>query len=111
MTTVGYGDYSATTTLERVFVIFLMIFGVVAFTFISGALSSIITNFDQSSASLAEKLLFLNKLKVNHGISDKLYSECRQAINFDEKTTMLGLDAFIQSLPTSLSQAVTIAIH
>ena len=52
MTTVGYGDYSATTTVERVFVIFLMIFGVVAFTFISGALSSIITNFDQSSASL-----------------------------------------------------------
>jgi len=46
--TVGYGDISAETTEERVFCIGLMIIGVIAFTFISGALSSILSNYDSS---------------------------------------------------------------
>ncbi len=92
MTTVGYGDFSAKTTVERIFCIFLMMIGVVSFTFISGSLSSIISNFDQSSANIQEKLLFLNKLKLNYGIEGDLYEDCSRAIRYDEKTTMLGLD-------------------
>ena len=44
--TVGYGDLSASTTVERIFCIILMLAGVTAFTFISGALSSILSNYD-----------------------------------------------------------------
>jgi hypothetical protein len=43
MTTVGYGDQSANTTPERIFISILMICGVIVFTFISGALSSILS--------------------------------------------------------------------
>jgi hypothetical protein len=46
MTTVGYGDNYAHTTPERIFAVILMIFGVVVFTFVSGALSSILSSFD-----------------------------------------------------------------
>ena len=62
MTTVGYGDLSANTTVERIFCIFLMIFGVISFTFISGALSSILSSVDNNSSNLQEKMIFLNKL-------------------------------------------------
>mmetsp|Transcript_27296 Transcript_27296/g.36510 ORF Transcript_27296/g.36510 Transcript_27296/m.36510 type:complete len:264 (+) Transcript_27296:1271-2062(+) len=48
--TVGYGDLSASTTLERLYCIVIMIAGVTAFTFISGALSSILSNYDTSQA-------------------------------------------------------------
>jgi hypothetical protein len=48
MTTVGYGDFSGQTTFERLFVIFLMLIGVYSFTYISGALASIIQNVDSS---------------------------------------------------------------
>ena len=51
MTTVGYGDISATNTYERLFCIVLMFVGVSCFTFISGALSSILSNYDQSQAA------------------------------------------------------------
>lgn len=44
--TVGYGDVYPVTINERVFTITLMIIGVSAFTFISGALSSIISGYD-----------------------------------------------------------------
>jgi len=46
ITTVGYGDISAHTTLERLFCIFLMIIGVIAFSFATGALSSLMANSD-----------------------------------------------------------------
>ena len=52
MTTVGYGDMSAGTTVERVFCILLMVIGVIVFTFISGSLSSVLSNFDATNANL-----------------------------------------------------------
>ena len=50
--TVGYGDLSASTTLERIFCIIIMMAGVTAFTFISGTLSSIISNSDAAQSAL-----------------------------------------------------------
>lgn len=63
ISTVGYGDLSASTTLERLFCICIMLAGVTTFTFISGALSSILQNYDTSQAMLQEKLLYLGKLR------------------------------------------------
>ena len=48
ISTVGYGDMSASTDLERLYCIILMLTGVSIFTFISGALSSILSNYDNS---------------------------------------------------------------
>jgi voltage-gated potassium channel Kch len=48
--TVGYGDMSASTTLERIFCVLTMLAGVTSFTFISGALASILSNYDTSQA-------------------------------------------------------------
>jgi len=44
--TVGYGDLSASTTVERIFTIVIMLAGVTSFTFISGALASILNSSD-----------------------------------------------------------------
>lgn len=46
VSTVGYGDVSPCSIYERLFCILLMIVGACAFTFVSGALSSIISNYD-----------------------------------------------------------------
>ncbi len=45
---VGYGDISPANTLERSYVVFLMLIGVVSFSFTTGALSSIISSYDSS---------------------------------------------------------------
>ena len=42
ITTVGYGDISGSTNLEKIFCVALMIFGVVAFGLVSGALTNIL---------------------------------------------------------------------
>ena len=42
ITTVGYGDISATNTTERIVACIIMVIGVIAFSFSTGSLSSII---------------------------------------------------------------------
>ena len=64
ISTVGFGDISGSTTAERIFCIILMLIGVFSFTFVSGALASILSNFDASQAALNEKLMFLQKLRA-----------------------------------------------
>lgn len=46
--TVGFGDIHAYNVYEQVICIFLMLIGVIAFSFATGALSSIISNYDSS---------------------------------------------------------------
>lgn len=50
--TVGYGDIYPMNTLERLFCMGLMMIGVLSFTFISGALSSILQTYDFRQAAL-----------------------------------------------------------
>jgi hyperpolarization activated cyclic nucleotide-gated potassium channel 2 len=57
--TVGYGDITAISSTEKIVAVFLMIIGVIAFSFATGALSSIIANIDQSEAVLKEKMATL----------------------------------------------------
>ncbi len=54
--TVGYGDITPTNLGERFFVIFLMLIGVVSFSFSTGAIASIISSYDSSQAKLKEKM-------------------------------------------------------
>jgi hypothetical protein len=46
--TVGYGDITATNMGERIITIFLMLIGIVSFSFATGSLSSIMSNYDAS---------------------------------------------------------------
>ena len=109
--TVGYGDLSASTTIERIFCILTMLGGVMAFTFISGALSSILSNYDQHAAQLNERLLYLGKLRQQHNITSELYNDIRKALQYDSKTNTVGLDQFIQQLPMHLRLEVSEEIH
>jgi hypothetical protein len=46
ITTVGYGDIHGTCIAEKIVCIFLHLIGVLSYSFISGALTAIIFNYD-----------------------------------------------------------------
>jgi len=52
ITTVGYGDISGQNIIERIVSIILMLIGVLSFSFATGSLSSIMSNYDQANAKL-----------------------------------------------------------
>ena len=66
--TVGYGDITAISGLEKVICIFLMLIGVVAFSFATGAISSIISNQDSAESKLREKMETLQSLQDEYQI-------------------------------------------
>ena len=83
ITTVGFGDISGGTNSEKIICAALMVIGVMAFSFASGTLSSILMNLDSSSAKLKHKLGLLHDLKDEYSIPQMLYDELRSALQFD----------------------------
>ena len=50
LTTVGYGDFSITSTAEKIMTIILQLVGIISFSFIAGAITNIIHGFDEENA-------------------------------------------------------------
>jgi hypothetical protein len=76
-----------------------MLFGVFAFSMITGTLASVLAQIDNETAELTEKLVFLNKIKEHYDLPKDIVSEIRKAIHYDSVMAMKGLDEFISQLP------------
>lgn len=83
--TVGYGDITATSILEKIVCILLMLIGVVAFSFATGYISSIITSQDSAEAKLQDKLATLETLKTEYGINKELFARILNSVKYDLK--------------------------
>lgn len=59
ITTVGFGDVSPGTSLEKLFGIIVMCGGVIGFSFATGSLSSLMNNLDSASAAFKARLSML----------------------------------------------------
>lgn len=81
--TVGYGDITAISVGEKVVAVVLMITGVIAFSFATGALSSIISSYDSTEAKLKEKMATLNEIQSEYKIDDELYNRLVKTIKYD----------------------------
>jgi hypothetical protein len=113
MTTVGYGDISGTNTGERIVCIFLMIAGVLFFTYTSGIITNIITNEEEENKKFQEKKMHLNNLYKKHGKNMKpdLYLQLLNNIKFSSTNDMEEFNDFIETLPTKLKNECILLIH
>jgi len=78
--TVGYGDITPVNIIEKILTIFLMITGVIGFSFVTGSLASLIQNEDSNQAKLKESLHILQDIRAEYNIGNKLYSHLVQSI-------------------------------
>ena len=78
MSTVGYGDVNPTNIYERIFLIFVMCFGVIAFSFFAGSLSSIMQSYDDRAVNAKEDLMRLKDIKEKYGLDKELFLRVRQ---------------------------------
>jgi len=80
ITTVGYGDISGTNNIERAFCSFVMLAGVIAFSFASGSLASILQNIDSSEAAVNEKNEVLEKLSHDFKLPAPLIQKIKKSM-------------------------------
>ena len=83
ITTVGYGDLSPGTFIEKIFGVIIMFLGVMAFSFASGSLTNYIQQQDSVSAIYEEKITILDNLFAEHEFPIELFSKIKKSIKFN----------------------------
>lgn len=81
--TVGYGDITSVSSGEKIVNVFFMIIGVIAFSYATGSLSSIISSYDSTEARLKEKIGTLNSISAEYNIPQALYNNLVKTIRYD----------------------------
>lgn len=86
LTTVGYGDIGIVTSSEKILCIVQQLVGIIAFSFLAGAITNMIQNFDSNLAANQEKIMTLNRLYKDYDFQADLYYQLLNQIqNVDDK--------------------------
>ena len=109
--TVGFGDIHAYSMSEQLICILLMLIGVISFSFATGSLASIISNYDSSQAKLKEKISTLNEIKSEYKIGPELYDDLMKTIKYDHSKNSRDIGSFMKELPYKLRIDLAMEIH
>ena len=109
--TVGYGDITAISLQEKLLCILLMLIGVLSFSFATGALSSIISNYDSTEAKLKEKISTLNSIQSEYKIELSLYNKCVKTVHYDHSRKQKDFIEFLDELPHKIKIELAMKIH
>lgn len=93
------------------FCITIQIIGVISFSFASGALASILQNYDVQNAKLQEKVLILNRIYKDYYLPLDLYTRLKQSMKYNYAQDMDDLNSFVNELPQGLKVEVSLFIH
>lgn len=111
VTTVGYGDITAGTTIERIYNLFIMSFGVLLYSFAIGSLSSIVSTLDQKSEEMNQKLQILSSIKKEFNLEQSIYDKVRKVIKYDLSRNQKDKMIFLQELPNKLRIELSQIMH
>lgn len=109
--TVGYGDVTACTMSEKLFCVFLMIIGVLSFSYATGALSTIIQSLDSKEAQLKQKIATLNEIKDEYGVDNRLFNKLARTVQYDHRKRNKDKSEFLEELPHKLKLELVVLIH
>mmetsp|Transcript_24630 Transcript_24630/g.43472 ORF Transcript_24630/g.43472 Transcript_24630/m.43472 type:complete len:403 (+) Transcript_24630:855-2063(+) len=114
VTTVGYGDISATTQLEMILAVTWMITGVGFYSFTIGSLSSFLSAIDTRDSILNAKLAALHEFAKETGISTDCKRQISAVVSYN--TSKLGTiwsdkHSLFQELPKDLRYEVAITMY
>lgn len=112
VTTIGYGS-SAYTDIEIVCCIFVEIIGVIGYGYLSGMLSTEITQLDALKAKQEEKIKILIELREELNMPVSLYQEIKSNIIYksEREETKANIDELIDELPSNLQSMLQLEIH
>jgi hypothetical protein len=111
VTTVGYGDVNAGTTVERAYNLIIMSFGVLMYSFAIGSLSSIVSTLDAKTAEMNQKLQILSSIKKEFNLDQDIYDKVRKVIKYDLSRNQKDKMNFLQELPNKLRIELSQIMH
>ena len=89
MTTVGYGDITCYSFGERIFQVFLLIIGIMAYSYVVSSFSNYIQKINEKTADFEKRKGILDEIKLtNSNLPEELYDKILRFLkfkNFHEK--------------------------
>jgi len=114
LTTVGYGDISANTSIERCLAIMWMVVGVYFFSFTIGSLASILSSIDTKDTLLITKLAIIDEFVIDAHLSRSMRNRLRSSIKYNSEKAGYSLadkQNIFYELPRHLRYEVALAMH
>ena len=107
MTTVGYGDITSYSFPEKLFQIILLIFGLIAYSWIVSSVSNFIEKMNNYLVDLEEKKKLLNEIKLHHpNMSMKVYNEVLRYLKYKNHIDKNNKNIIFDCLPLSLKNVL-----
>ena len=111
LSTIGYGDLVPKNTSERIFVIFIILFGVAMFSYVLGEFNDLIISYNSRHAylnigsNLDSWILLLKKFSKNYPLEESViegfYSNTLFIWKYDRNKNMTKNDQYLSVLPKS----------
>lgn len=114
LTTVGYGDITGYTDMERFYSIIWMSFSVGVYSFTIGSLTSVLTNLNTRSKSIVLKLNAADQMASEGRLSQALRQQLRRAIRINSERAELDTNdkrLMFDALPKQLRFEVASAMY
>lgn len=112
--TVGYGEISGYTSLEKSICIIWMVCGLYFFSFTIGSLSSMMSSIDTKENVLLSKLAVIDEFSIEANLNKDLRNKLKHALRYSsEKRGFSWLDklSIFNELPKPLRYEVAINMH
>ena len=103
LTTVGYGDLTCYNFHERIYQLFLLIVGSVAYSYIVSAVSNFIIKIDEKSAEFRKKKSILDEIRLNYPkLPEELYERILKHLIYKNANEKKQKNMIFDCLPLSL---------
>jgi len=103
LTTVGYGDITCYCFHERIYQLFLLIVGIMAYSYAVSAISNYIQKINERSADFTKKKSILDEIKLsNPNVPDYLYDRILKHLFYKNKHEKKLKNLIFDCLPVSL---------
>ena len=111
VTTVGYGNVSAFSSIEKIYSIFVICLGIVIYSFWIGTLSGIISNLNQKRDELNEKLDYIEDIYRNYDIEKSTYVKVKKTLLFNTNKDEIENKVLIEGMPNKIKLELSQVIN
>ena len=106
-TTVGYGDITGKTIKEIIFKIFLLIFGIMSYSWIISNLSNMISEKNNLTKIFNDKVRILDEIRLKYSeMNDEIYNKIYRYLEYTHLNYKKNSKLIIDSLPYTLKNTL-----
>ena len=112
LTTVGYGDITATNGFEKIYGIIVLIVGTCAYSWILTYISNYIKKKNEKYIDFEKKIDILDNIKLEcPNLGPELYFNIRRYLIYNKSVNQFNLKFVLESLPPSLQNNLIVEIY